>query len=85
MILDDIVKRTIELSQDQYGNYVIQHVLEHGKDMHKLIIIKAINDSLHSLSVQKYSSNVIEKCFEFSSDKEKLLLVTTIVGKPGDP
>ena len=30
-ILDELHQNTDQLLQDQYGNYVIQHVLEHGK------------------------------------------------------
>lgn len=30
-ILDEIHSHTEQLLQDQYGNYVVQHVLDHGK------------------------------------------------------
>ena len=30
-ILDEIHANTEQLLQDQYGNYVVQHVLDHGK------------------------------------------------------
>ena len=30
-ILEELHQNTDQLLQDQYGNYVIQHVLEHGK------------------------------------------------------
>ena len=29
--MDEILQSVCTLAQDQYGNYVIQHVLEHGK------------------------------------------------------
>jgi pumilio RNA-binding family len=30
-ILEEIHSHTEQLLQDQYGNYVVQHVLDHGK------------------------------------------------------
>ena len=35
-ILDELHSSTEQLLQDQYGNYVIQHVLEHGKPVRDL-------------------------------------------------
>ena len=31
IIMDEILQSVCTLAQDRYGNYVIQHVLEHGK------------------------------------------------------
>jgi hypothetical protein len=57
--MDPIIKqilKTIEiLSQDQYGNYVIQHVLEFGQPEHKSIVIEVVKKSLSTLSKQKFS------------------------------
>ena len=74
----------MELSQDQYGNYVIQHVLEFAKEPHRQVILKIVVDSILLLSMQKYSSNVIEKCFIFATEKEKAQIVNSIMGKSGD-
>ena len=82
--MNEIVKKSVELSQDQYGNYVIQHILEFGKDEQKQIILKSVNQAVLTLSQQKYSSNVIEKCFQFASDKDKAQLILTMIGKPTD-
>lgn len=38
-IMDELMKYCPSLVQDKYGNYVIQHVLEHGKLKDKSIII----------------------------------------------
>ena len=35
LILDELHSSIDPLLQDQYGNYVIQHVLEHGKPVRK--------------------------------------------------
>ena len=82
--MEEIVKKAVDLAQDQFGNYVVQHVLEHGKETHKASIMKVLRDHLLLLSKQKFSSNVIERCLQHASDKEKDLLISVMVGKEGD-
>ncbi len=82
--MNEIIKKAVDLAKDQYGNYVVQHVFEHGKEQYKEKIMKALRGSLVALSKQKFSSNVIEKCLQYSSDKDKEHLVQEMLGKEGD-
>ena len=34
-LLEELLVHTEQLIQDQYGNYVVQHVLDHGESLHK--------------------------------------------------
>lgn len=38
-ILVEVFDRVLDLTKDQYGNYVISHVLEHGGLNDKLFVI----------------------------------------------
>jgi hypothetical protein len=62
-----IVTYSLDLVRDQYGNYVVQYVLD-LKDVdamaHQNIAMRLVNDSVE-LSKQKFSSNVIEKVKTF--------------------
>lgn len=51
------------LMVDQYGNYVIQHVLEHGDATAKQAMLTLVHRDLFNLSKHKFGSNVVEKCF----------------------
>lgn len=42
VIMADILKETCLLARDQYGNYVIQHVLEHGHDSERQQVRRAM-------------------------------------------
>jgi Pumilio-family RNA binding repeat len=42
-VLEEIHSHTEQLLQDQYGNYVVQHVLDHGKPEDKTKIGKILN------------------------------------------
>jgi pumilio RNA-binding family len=82
--MEEIVKRAVELAQDQYGNYVVQHVVEFGKPVHKEGVMKALKGRIADLSRQKYSSNVIEKCLKHVGPKDVEALLLEILGKDSD-
>lgn len=54
---------------DQYGNYIIQLILETGqcKDIIDSIAYIVLED-LRKLALDKISSNVVERCIEFGSE-----------------
>jgi len=58
----ELHKNTISLIQDQYGNYVIQHILEKGNINDKNEIIKKVHGKFLQMSKHKFASNVVEKC-----------------------
>jgi len=63
VLLHYCIDNTHELCKNQYGNYVIQHVLIHGTPWHKGAVIVSLRGTLLALSKHKFASNVIEKCF----------------------
>ncbi|GAB1227679.1 hypothetical protein ENUP19_0349G0006 [Entamoeba nuttalli] len=60
-LIDEIVKNSLVLVKDAFGNYVVQYIL--NVDIVGVIIdvTKMLLDDLIDLSMQKFSSNVIEK------------------------
>ena len=71
----------IELCQDQYGNYVIQHVLETRSGKNCDEIYKALKGKIFEMSIHKFASNVIERCLHFGSKEEKDHLIDEIILK----
>lgn len=59
------------MTRDMYGNYVVSHVLEHGKPPDKLFVLGKIKKKVLLLSSHKFGSNVIEKCLVHSERKQK--------------
>ncbi|KAK7265235.1 hypothetical protein RJT34_32851 [Clitoria ternatea] len=80
-IVDEILESVSTLAQDQYGNYVTQHVLERGKPWERSQIINKLSGHVVQLSQHKFASNVIEKCLEYGDATERQLLVAEIVGQ----
>ncbi|KAL5567556.1 hypothetical protein UlMin_024131 [Ulmus minor] len=80
IMMDEILLSVCMLAQDQYGNYVVQHVLEHGKPDERTAIIKKLTGQIVQMSQQKFASNVIEKCLTFGTPVERQILVTEMLG-----
>ncbi|KAJ4958967.1 hypothetical protein NE237_026078 [Protea cynaroides] len=80
-IVDEILESACALAQDQYGNYVTQHVLERGKPCERSQIIRKLSGNIVQMSQHKFASNVVEKCLEHGAAIERELLIEEIVGQ----
>ncbi|KAI7730864.1 hypothetical protein M8C21_013478 [Ambrosia artemisiifolia] len=80
IVMDEILKSINMLAQDQYGNYVVQHVLEHGKPHERNCIIDQLTGQIVQMSQQKFASNVVEKCLTFGTPEQRQTLVTEMLG-----
>ncbi|CAN6461485.1 unnamed protein product [Victoria cruziana] len=80
IMMEEILLSVSTLAQDQYGNYVVQHVLERGKPQERSAVIENLVGQIVRMSQQKFASNVVEKCLTFCSPAERQLLVNEILG-----
>lgn len=60
-LIQNIIKNSIILMTDQYGNYVIQYVISLKDQILIEKIIYTFKNNIEYLSKQKFASNVIEK------------------------
>jgi len=68
------------LTNDQFGNYVIQHILEQGKNIEdKNRIVKSIKGKVIELSNHKFASNVVEKCLAHGSENDRREIIDEIL------
>ncbi len=64
------------LLDDQYGNYVIQHVLQYGRESDRDSLLKIIvENDLLKLSRQKFASNVVEKLLKYGNSRQRNAIV----------
>ncbi len=77
-ILDELHAQIEQLIKDQYGNYVIQHVLEHGKPEDKAKIVNCVKGNVCPYSQHKFASNVVEKCVTYASRQDKTILIDEV-------
>jgi mRNA-binding protein PUF3 len=88
---DESVKREIldklhaadDLIDDQYGNYVTQHMIEYGNEQDKKLVNQTLIKNIIHFSTHKFASNVVEKCFEFADEQTKQDMMMAIVDHIG--
>lgn len=74
--LDEIMECHGDLLDDQYGNYVIQHVLQFGRDSDRDSILDlVVRGGLLILSRQKFASNVVEKLLKYGNPTQRNRIV----------
>lgn len=76
-ILDSIIACQRSLLVDQYGNYVVQKVLTHGRVSDRDAIFKSItaNKSVIKFSKQKQASNVVESTLRLGDADQRQQIV----------
>lgn len=77
-LVNTIVKNTVVLVQDAYGNYVVQYVLDLNDSAVNARLAYIFMDNMGLLSVQKFSSNVIEKCIQQNSEEMQVQMIDVI-------
>jgi len=83
-LIGEILAHLWQLSQDQYGNYVIQHVLTHGTVQHRSVIVQVIASHIVEFSCHKYASNIAEKALLCSLDQiSRDLIIGAVIGSGG--
>lgn len=74
--LDEIRKSNKKLLDDQYGNYVIQHVLQFGRVEDRDMVLEMVAENgLLKLSRQKFASNVVEKLLKYGNGEQRKAVV----------
>ena len=74
------------IAKDQYGNYIIQHVL--GLTLascleSRTVLFNSLKGSFLSLSMHKYGSNIVEKCLKMG-DVERSAVVAELTATAAD-
>ena len=85
-VLQELHACAPSLIVDQYGNYVTQHVIEHGKPEDRAKIISLVTAQLVNFSKHKFASNVVEKSIQFGTaeQRKKIISTLTVVNEKGE-
>ncbi|KAL4067648.1 armadillo-type protein [Scleroderma citrinum] len=83
-LMDELHKYMINLMQDQFGNYVVQFVLEQGKHHDRCQVIAKLRGQMLGMARHKFASNVCEKALVTASPEERRGLVEEIIAPKAD-
>jgi pumilio RNA-binding family len=83
-LVAEILANLWQLAQDQYGNYVVQHVLVHGTSQSRSVIVQVIASHIIDFSCHKFASNIAEKALLSCEDQaSRDLLIGAVIGSGG--
>jgi len=81
-LLEEVHKYSINLMQNQFANYVIQFILEHGKPVDRERILTRMRGQVIYLARHKIASNVCEKALMTADPEMRKKLVDEIMTPP---
>lgn len=79
-IVDAVIKEPVELATNQYGNYVVQYILNSKEKEYVTELIQKFSGRFYEFSVHKFASNVIEKCIRGASEEERMMIFEEVIG-----
>lgn len=80
-IIVNILNNAMTLITHQYGNYIIQFLIQSKNQMITFRLITILIPNFGKLAKLKYSSTVLEKCFEFCDEQSKSFLYNVLYNK----
>jgi pumilio RNA-binding family len=82
-LTDAVVSDASALARHPYGNYVVQHVLEYGTDVHRKSLISALVDTgIAFLAQHRIASNVIESALGRVCSADQQTIGLALLGAP---
>ncbi|KAG8048699.1 hypothetical protein GUJ93_ZPchr0009g322 [Zizania palustris] len=81
-LLHNITKKALDLSEHQYGNYVIQYILDLNIPWATDEILNKLEGHYAYLSMQKSSSNVVEKCLKLAHEPKRAKIIHELINDP---
>ena len=79
-ILNIILTNFVNISENQYGNYLIQYLLEYWWNKNEGVFLKKLCISkFHILAANHYSSYICDLFIKLSSYDEKKILMSTLI------
>ena len=79
-LLNIILSNFVNIAENQYGNYLIQNVMEHWWNTNKGIFLKKIcMEKFHKLARNNYSSYVCDIFLKLSNLQDKKILMSLLI------
>jgi len=82
-LLDQLVEDGVALCSHPYGNFVVQHMLEHAPREHRARLNRLLEQNVHVAETQCHARAVLSKALTQAEGEELTSLVRVILGRPG--
>jgi pumilio RNA-binding family len=81
-LVEEVMTKMWRLSADQFGNYVVQHVLVYGSNLQRDAVVRAVAERVVEFSCHKYASNVAERALVVASESGRALIIAALLKPP---
>ncbi|EIW70182.1 hypothetical protein TREMEDRAFT_29689 [Tremella mesenterica DSM 1558] len=83
-LIDEMHLHTVKFTMDQFGNYVVQSIIDKGipEDRHK--VIDKLLPQIQEMSRHKFASNVVEKALNHADENDRTAIIDEIIGPKPD-
>ncbi|KAI3996748.1 hypothetical protein MKX01_041048 [Papaver californicum] len=78
-LICEVTSNALILSQDPFGNYVVQFILELEVPWATADALSQLDGNYGNLSMQKYSSNVVEKCLKYGGEERRPRIIKELI------
>mmetsp|Transcript_11764 Transcript_11764/g.14278 ORF Transcript_11764/g.14278 Transcript_11764/m.14278 type:complete len:803 (-) Transcript_11764:835-3243(-) len=79
-MLEMVVKNYAPLSVDQHGNFILQHILDHGSKLQAGSVQDFVCLELLELAQHKFGSHLVEKSLQCATEKQANAMVSKLLG-----
>jgi len=81
--LDGLLQNAATHSYHAFATFIMQHLMEHGTEEHRQVIVGAIFQDLESAALDSHASGVLDKALCFLQPNEQFLLASKILEVEG--
>jgi len=82
-LVEDLLEYGSELCSDQYGNFVVQHVLEYGCDDHKHRMSQIVAEQIVSIPGDYHGCSVVSAALKHSLPDDQVLVARAVLARRG--
>ncbi|KAL4431371.1 hypothetical protein ABPG75_006627 [Micractinium tetrahymenae] len=80
-VITDVLGNALQLSHDQYGNYVVQHLVIKGPTDAREVIVGKVAPQVMTLAQHKYASNVVEACLKHGTQAHRDAILEQMIAE----
>jgi len=77
--LDGLLQNAATHSYHAFSTFIMQHLMEHGTEHHRQIIVQSVIQDLESAALDSHASGVLDKALCFLQPNEQFLLASKIL------
>ena len=82
-LVDEVLTCAADLATNQYGNYVVQNILDSGPESDIEKLLEDFKGGFYAFSIHKFASNVMERCIRRANSRQRQEIFTEIIGTEG--